>query len=83
MDQPGVRGGAGPARDGRHADFPGDGLLEDTHMDGVPTIADYTAGPLAAVERFLETGGNKDFDVDYSREMFMVSLNPGGWLRRK
>jgi cephalosporin hydroxylase len=52
-------------------------------MDGVPTLADYTTGPLAAVERFLETGGNKAFDVDYSREMFMVSFNPGGWLRRK
>jgi cephalosporin hydroxylase len=58
-------------------------IVEDTHMDGVPTLADYTTGPLAAVERFLETGGNKDFDVDYSREMFMVSFNPGGWLRRK
>lgn len=58
-------------------------IVEDTHLDGVPTISGYSSGPLAAVERFLETGGNKDFELDYSREMFMVSFNPGGWLRRK
>jgi cephalosporin hydroxylase len=41
------------------------------------------AGPMSAVERFLQSGGNKDFEQDFSREMFLLTFNPGGWLRRK
>jgi cephalosporin hydroxylase len=38
---------------------------------------------MSAVERFLQSGGNKDFERDFSREMFLLTFNPGGWLRRK
>jgi cephalosporin hydroxylase len=58
-------------------------VAEDTHMDGVPTAPDSGPGPMAAVLEFLKTGGSKDFEQDLSREAFIMTFNPGGWLRRK
>jgi cephalosporin hydroxylase len=56
-------------------------VVEDTHIDGVPTQPDAGPGPLAAVMKFLEE--TKDFEQDFSREAFIMTFNPGGWLRRK
>jgi len=58
-------------------------VVEDTHMDGVPTYPGFKAGPYAAVRRFLAEGGNQEFEPDFSREMLVMTFNPGGWLRRK
>lgn len=58
-------------------------IVEDTHMDGVPTYPDAGLGPFAAVRRFLDEGGSREFEVDYSRERLVLTYNPGGWLRRK
>ena len=55
-------------------------FVEDTQLDGVPTIQDLRTGPMAAVEQFLAI--NKDFERDYSREV-VPSFYHGGWLRRK
>ncbi|MFB3830149.1 MAG: CmcI family methyltransferase [Bryobacteraceae bacterium] len=58
-------------------------VVEDTNMDGVPSYpGDYT-GPMAAVERFLEQGGAKDFERDLNREPFLMTFHPGGWLKRR
>jgi cephalosporin hydroxylase len=38
-------------------------------------------GPYEAIERFLET--NHDFESDRSRESFLITWNPKGFLRRK
>jgi hypothetical protein len=38
---------------------------------------------MAAVLRFLEEGGSKEFDQDLTREALVLTFNPGGWLRRK
>jgi cephalosporin hydroxylase len=58
-------------------------VVEDTHMDGVPTDPGFGPGPLAAVQKFLKEGGSKDFEQDFSREAFVMTFNPGGWLKRK
>jgi len=58
-------------------------IVEDTHMDGVPTQPDFGPGPLAAALQFLKEGGNKDFEQDLAREALVMTFNPGGWLRRK
>lgn len=58
-------------------------VVEDTHLDGVPTHPEQGPGPYAAVLRFLREGGSKDFEQDFSRETMALTFNPGGWLRRK
>ena len=58
-------------------------IVEDTHMDGVPTQPDFGPGPLAATQKFLKEGGAKDFEQDIAREAMVMTFNPGGWLRRK
>jgi cephalosporin hydroxylase len=58
-------------------------VVEDTHLDGVPTSPESGPGPHAAVEQFLREGGRADFEIDLSRENMIMTFNPGGWLRRK
>jgi cephalosporin hydroxylase len=58
-------------------------IVEATDLDGVPSQLGSGPGPYEAVRRFLEEGGNKAFDKDLSREMMVLTFNPGGWLRRK
>lgn len=58
-------------------------VVEDTHMDAVPTAPEFGPGPMAAVRRFLEDGGSRDFQQDLGREAYIMTFNPGGWLRRK
>jgi cephalosporin hydroxylase len=58
-------------------------VVEDTHMDGVPTDPNFGPGPLSAVLQFLKEGGSKEFERDFSREAFIMTFNPGGWLKRK
>lgn len=48
-------------------------IMEDTNIP--------VNGPRQAVEMFLKDHG--DFEVDASLEKFMVTFNPGGYLRRK
>jgi cephalosporin hydroxylase len=38
-------------------------------------------GPFEAVHEFLRT--NPDFEIDHSRESFLITWNPHGYLRRK
>jgi cephalosporin hydroxylase len=58
-------------------------VVEDTHMDGVPTAPEFGPGPLAAVRKFLEEGGAQQFTQDLTREAYIMTFNPGGWLLRK
>lgn len=58
-------------------------VVEDTHIDGVPTYPDQGLGPFTAVRRFLAEGGSREFEVDETREALVMTFNPGGWLRRK
>jgi len=58
-------------------------IVEDTHLDAVPTHPEQGPGPMAAVEQFLKTDLGKQFERDDSREAMVMTFNPGGWLRRK
>jgi cephalosporin hydroxylase len=57
-------------------------IVEDGHMDGVPTYPDSGPGPVAATLEFLKQGGAKEFEQDLTRESMGMTFNPGGWLRR-
>ena len=58
-------------------------VVEDTHIDGVPTQKDFGPGPLAAVQAFLAEPTGKGFTQDLAREAMIMTFNPGGWLRKK
>ena len=58
-------------------------IVEDTNLDGVPVLPEGGPGPMAAVLKFLKDGGSKNFEQDVSREAFVMTFQPGGWLKRK
>jgi cephalosporin hydroxylase len=58
-------------------------VVEDTHIDGIPTQPDFGPGPAAAVEMFLKEPAGRQFTRDMRREAFVMTFNPGGWLKRK
>jgi cephalosporin hydroxylase len=55
-------------------------IVEDTNVNGHPVLADWGPGPWEAVDRFLVE--HSEFERDGSREKFMMTYNPGGYLRR-
>jgi len=57
-------------------------IVEDTHIDGVPTQPEEGPGPLAAVRKFLSEPAGAGFRQDLTREALIMTFNPGGWLRR-
>jgi cephalosporin hydroxylase len=56
-------------------------IVEDTNVNGHPVYADHGPGPMEALDAFLRE--NDDFESDRSREKFMVTFNPKGYLRKK
>jgi hypothetical protein len=38
---------------------------------------------MAAVRKFLEQGGSRKFEQDLTREAYIMTFNPGGWLKRR
>ncbi len=55
-------------------------IVEDTNINGHPVLPEFGPGPREAVEEFLKE--NHDFVPDQSRERFLVTFNPGGYLRK-
>ena len=55
-------------------------IVEDTNINGHPVLPEFGPGPMEAVEEFLKE--NHDFVPDPSREKFLVTFNPGGYLRK-
>ena len=55
-------------------------IVEDTNINGHPVYEAFGPGPMEAVQDFLKE--RDDFEVDRSREKFLFSFNPGGWLRK-
>lgn len=55
-------------------------IVEDTNINGHPTHSDFGPGPMEAVRIFLAE--NETFEVDPSCERFLLTMNPGGFLRR-
>ncbi len=56
-------------------------IVEDTNVNGHPVAPEFGPGPLEAVERFLAEDDR--FAVDRSREKFLLTFNPSGFLRRR
>jgi cephalosporin hydroxylase len=55
-------------------------IVEDTNTNGHPVMPEHGPGPWEAVERFLRD--QDAFRIDVSREHFLFSFNPGGYLLR-
>jgi cephalosporin hydroxylase len=55
-------------------------IVEDTNINGHPAYPSFGPGPYEAVETFLRT--NDNFEVDSSREKFLMTFNPKGYLKR-
>jgi len=55
-------------------------IAEDTNINGHPVASDFGPGPMEAVEVFLK--GSTDFLIDRSREKFLLTFNPKGYLRK-
>jgi cephalosporin hydroxylase len=58
-------------------------VVQNTGMDRFPSQSPTGTGPYSAVWRFLQEDAGKNFEQDASREMMVLTRNPGGWLRRK
>ncbi len=62
-------------------------VVEDTNLDGLPLPPELShiegPGPMWAVTRYLDGEGGELFEQDITRENFVLTFNPGGWLKRK
>ena len=55
-------------------------VVQDTNLNGHPVLPDHGPGPFEAVQEFL--GENPDFQIDKSRERFLLTYYPSGYLKR-
>jgi cephalosporin hydroxylase len=55
-------------------------VVEDTNVNGHPSYPTHGPGPWEAVQTFV--AGNTQFEVDLSRQSYLLTFNPGGYLRR-
>jgi cephalosporin hydroxylase len=55
-------------------------IVEDSNVNGHPVYPSFGPGPYEAIAEFLNQ--NTSFAPDLSREKFLVSWNPNGYLRR-
>lgn len=55
-------------------------VVEDTNVNGHPVQPEHGPGPMEAVHEFLSEDG--DFLVDRSREKFLLTYFPNGFLKR-
>ena len=55
-------------------------VVEDTNLNGHPVHPRFGPGPMEAVEEFL--AADRRFEVERECEKFLMTYNPGGYLRR-
>jgi cephalosporin hydroxylase len=56
-------------------------IVEDTNVHGHPVLPEHGPGPWEAVEEFL--AAHPEWQRDRSREKFLLTYHPGGYLRRR
>jgi cephalosporin hydroxylase len=56
-------------------------VVEDTNIGGHPAFPDHGPGPHEALAEWLPH--HPEFEPDTYRERFLLTANPGGWLKRK
>lgn len=56
-------------------------IVEDTSMGGHPVWPELIGGPLEAVHEYMKN--HDDFEIDLSREKFLLTFNPNGYLIKK
>ena len=56
-------------------------IVEDTNINGHPVHPNFGPGPYEAVQEFM----SKDvpFDIDFTREKFLLTMNPSGYLKKR
>jgi cephalosporin hydroxylase len=55
-------------------------IVEDSNVNGNPVLPQHGPGPAEAIATFLPA--HPEFARDVSREKFLLTYNPGGFLRR-
>jgi cephalosporin hydroxylase len=55
-------------------------VVEDTNLNGHPVLPRFGPGAMEAVHEFL--AADRRFEVDRECEKFLMTYNPGGYLRR-
>jgi cephalosporin hydroxylase len=55
-------------------------IVDDSNLGGHPVLPEHGPGPTEALDEWYPT--QSDFVIDRSRERFMLSLNPRGFLKR-
>jgi cephalosporin hydroxylase len=55
-------------------------IVEDSNVNGHPIRPEWGDGPFEAAEDFLK--GNSNFAIDLSREKFLMTFNPRGYLKK-
>ena len=58
-------------------------VVEDSNINGHPVYSGFGQGPgpWEAIEKFLP--GHPEFEPDKTKEKFLMSFNPNGYMRRK
>jgi cephalosporin hydroxylase len=56
-------------------------IVEDSNVNGHPVVPEFGPGPTEAVAQFLLE--SDEFAVDREREKFLLTFNPGGYLRKR
>ena len=57
-------------------------VVEDTNVNGHPSFPAHGPGPWEAIDQFMTDGNRGRFEIDRSRERFLLTFNPRGYLRR-
>lgn len=56
-------------------------VVEDTNVNGHPVFREHGPGPMEAVRRFVAE--SDAFEVDRTRERYVLTFHPNGWLRKR
>lgn len=57
-------------------------IVEDTNINGHPSYLDHGPGPWEAVHEYQSQKNTARFEIDRSKEKFLLTFNPCGYLKR-